>query len=45
MHGLAMQPYTKGLAHDRLTASVLPVRIKDWSYRADLATGEYILNV
>lgn len=42
MHGLAMQPYTQEFARERLTAPAHPVRIKDWSYRADLSTGEVV---
>lgn len=42
MHGLAMQPYTKEFARERLTAPAHPVRIKDWSYRADLSKGEVV---
>jgi len=42
MHGLAMRPYSKEFARERLIAPAHPVRIKDLSYRADLATGEVV---
>ena len=38
-HGLAMQPYTAELAHNKLSPQVEDIIIKDYRYRADI-TGD-----